>query len=119
MRVARAVLGAEGAGISSMPGHGSYVSGMSVNSANGQLICCDGSGRVLAWDAAAATAREVTGKNPKIFACSATSPSAPVAFCGTGDNKVRADLSPPPCSFARCTCWAGYRVHEGSLSTSM
>lgn len=80
--------GAEGAGISSMPGHGSYVSGMSVNSANGQLICCDGSGRVLAWDAAAATAREVTGKNPKIFACSATSPSAPVAFCGTGDNKV-------------------------------
>ena len=70
-------------------GHSNFISGMGVNSANGQVICCDGSGRLISWDAAAATGSEMTGNlKTNIFNCCAVSPSAPLAFCGTGDNKI-------------------------------
>lgn len=76
-------------------GHHARVTGIGVNAANGQLVACDGSGRVLSWDVPAAMADEVKGdKPPALFSCCAVSPGAPLAFCGTGDNKVMlADLA--------------------------
>lgn len=76
-------------------GHHSYISGMAVNAANGELVCCDGSGRVLSWDVPAAMGEEIRAeKPPAIFTCCAVSPGAPTAFLGTGDMRVMlADLS--------------------------
>jgi WD40 repeat protein len=76
-------------------GHHNYISGMAVNAANGELVCCDGSGRIISWDVPAAMGEEVKAeKPPAIFTCCAVSPSAPTAFLGTGDMRVMlADLA--------------------------
>ena len=72
-------------------GHKDYISGMAINAANGELVCCDGGGRILSWDVPTANGTEIKGdakQTPKIFTCCAVSPGAPIAFCGTGDNKL-------------------------------
>ena len=72
-------------------GHNSYISGLGRNPESGQVLAVDGGGRAIAWDIGEAMGQECyppAGKAPKIFTCCATSTGAPIAFCGTGDNKV-------------------------------